>query len=178
MRQNRTNLALGVILILVGGWLLLSNQVPSIREWIDGHSAGAVWTIGAGILILFLGLLTGAPGMAVPASIVAGIGGILYYQDMTSNYSSWSYMWTLIPGFVGVGMILAGLLGENFRRNISRGLRNIVVSAVLFLIFGTLLGGLNVLGNYGVPILVILLGVYVLARGMWRSNRMEQNETR
>jgi len=79
---------------------------------------------------------------------------------------------------VGVGMILAGLLGENFRRNISRGLRNIVVSAVLFLIFGTLLGGLNVLGNYGVPILVILLGVYVLARGMWRSNRMEQNETR
>ena len=178
MRQNRTNLVLGVLLIVVGGWLLLSNQVPAVREWIDGHSAGALWTIGAGALILLFGLLTGSPGMAVPASFVAGIGGILYYQDITRDQSSWSYMWTLIWAFIGVGMILAGFLGENTRRNISRGLRNIVVSAVLFLIFGTLLGGLNVLGTYGAPILVILLGMYVLARGMWRTNRMERHETR
>jgi len=129
-------------------------------------------------LELVLGLLTGAPGMAVPASIVAGIGGILYYQDMTSDYSSWSYMWALIPGFVGVGMMLAGLLGENTRRNLSHGLRNIVVSAVMFLVFGTLLGGLDIMGEYGAPIVVILLGVYILARGIWRSSRMEQNETR
>jgi len=178
MRQNRSNLGLGILLILVGGWLLLSNQVPSIREWINGHSAGAIWTIGAGLLILVIGLLTGAPGMAVPASIVAGIGGILYYQDMTGDYSSWSYMWTLIPGFVGVGMIVAGLLGDNTRRSLSRGLRNLVVSAVLFLVFGTFLGGLTILGKLGAPILLILLGVYVLARNIWRSNRIQQDETR
>ena len=178
MQQNRPNLVLGVLLIAVGGWLLLSNQIPAIHDWINGHSTGAVWTIGAGALIFLLGLLTGAPGMAVPACIVAGIGGILYYQDMTHNYSSWAYMWTLIPGFVGAGMILTGLLGDNSRRNLSHGLRNIVISAVLFLVFGTILGGLTILGKYGAPILVILLGVYILARGMWRPNRMGQNETR
>lgn len=136
---------------------------------------GAMWTIAAGVLILVIGLLTGAPGMAVPASIVAGIGGILLYQERMNDYSSWSYMWTLIPGFVGVGTILAGLLGENTRRNISGGLRTIGFSAVLFLVFGTFLGDLNFLGEYGVAILLILLGLFVLARGFWRSGG--RNET-
>ena len=177
MRQNRTNLVLGLLLILVGGWMILTNQIPSIHEWIQSHSTGSVYTIGAGALILLIGLFTGAPGMAVPAAIVAGIGGILYYQDLTNNYASWSYMWTLIPGFVGVGTIISGLLGENTRYNLSRGLRLIVISVIFFLAIGTFFGGLTILGTYGAPILIILLGVFILARGFIR-NRGTQNETR
>jgi hypothetical protein len=56
-------------------------------------------------------------------------------------------------------------------------LRLLVISTVLFLAFGTFLGGLTILGNYGAPILIILLGVYVLARGFMRD-RGVQNETR
>ena len=176
MKQNRSNLALGIILLAVGGWLLVTNQVPSIREWIDSHSSGAVYTIGAGLLILLLGLITNSPGMAVPASIVAGIGGILYYQDITSNYSSWSYMWTLIPGFIGVGSIIAGILGDHTQRNLRSGLRLLVISAVMFLIFGSFLGGLPILGDYGVPIILILLGLYVLGRGFVRGGKRDRNE--
>jgi hypothetical protein len=177
MQQNRSSLFLGLLLILLGGWMLLTNQVPAIHEWIQSHSTGSVYTIGAGVLILLIGLFTGSPGMAIPAAIVAGIGGILYYQDLNNDYSSWSYMWTLIPGFVGAGTILAGLLGESTRHNLARGLRLLIVSAVLFLAFGTFLGGLSILGEYGAPILVILLGVYVLARGFMRG-RGVQDETR
>ncbi|MEP0807362.1 MAG: hypothetical protein HRF47_17925 [Chloroflexota bacterium] len=176
MKQNRTNLALGLILLLLGGWLLVTQQVPALREFAE-NMTGATWTIAAGALVLLIGLLTGAPGMAVPASIVAGIGGILYYQEQTNNFASWSYMWTLIPGFVGVGSILAGLLGENTRRSIAHGLRLIVTSAVLFLIFATFFGGLSILGDYGPPILLILLGLYVLARGFVRGGRSNPNET-
>jgi hypothetical protein len=100
---------------------------------------------------------------------VAGIGGILYYQNQTDDFGSWSYMWTLIPGFVGVGTILSGLLGDHTRRNLTHGLNLIVISAVLFLVFGTLLGGLSILGDYGVAVLLILLGLYVLVRGFTRS---------
>ena len=179
MRQNRSTLILGFLLILFGGWMILTNQVPAIHEWITAHSTGSVYTIGAGVLILLIGLFTGSPGMAVPAAIVAGIGGILYYQDLNHDYSSWSYMWALIPGFVGVGTILAGLLGDNTRHNLARGLRLLVISAVLFLAFGTFLGGLTILGTYGAPILIILLGVYILARGFTRSGgRGAQDETR
>ena len=176
MRQNRSNLVLGFLLILVGGWMIVTNQVPAVQEWLDENFIWPMWTIGAGLLILLLGLITGAPGMAIPAAIVAGVGGILYYQEVNSDYSSW-YLWLLIPAFVGVGTILAGLLGENTRRNLARGLRLILTGAVLCLAFGTLFGGLTILGNYGAPILIILLGIYILARGFMRGSRV-QDETR
>lgn len=169
MQQNRTSLVLGLLLILVGGWLLLTRQVPALENWLDDNFTWPMWTIGAGLLVLLIGLITGTPGMAVPASIIAGIGGILYYQNATDNFGSWAYMWTLIPGFVGVGTILAGLLGDHTRRNIAHGLNLIVISAVMFLIFATFLGGLDILGDYGAAIILILLGAYILIRGFVRS---------
>lgn len=178
MRQNRTNLFLGVLLILIGIWLVVTRQVPSVQNWLDRNFTWPMWTIGAGLLVLLIGLLTGAPGMAVPASIIAGIGGILYYQNATNDFGSWSYMWTLIPGFVGVGTILAGLLGEHTRRNLSHGFNLIVISAVLFLVFATFFGRLSILGDYGVAIVLILLGVYVLVRGLVRGGYRGQDETR
>jgi hypothetical protein len=178
MRQNRTNLVLGILLVLIGGWLLLTRQVPAVQDWLDNNFTWPMWTIGAGLVIFLIGLLTGAPGMSVPASIVAGIGGILYYQNQTGDYGSWSYMWALIPGFVGVGTILAGLLGENTRSNISHGVNLVVISTVLFLVFATFLGGLSILGDYGAAIILILLGVYILIRGFVRGGYRGQNETR
>lgn len=177
MMQNRSNLFLGLLLILIGGWMFVTRQVPSVQAWLDANFIWPMWVIGAGALVFLIGLITGNPGMAIPASIVAGIGGILYYQETTGNFSSWSYMWTLIPGFVGVGEILAGLLGERTRRNLSSGTKNLVVSAVMFLAFGTFFGGLSILGDYGAPILIILLGVYVLVRGFMRGSKV-QDETR
>jgi hypothetical protein len=174
MRQNRSNLFLGILLIAIGAWLIATRQVPSLQGFTE-NMTGAMWTIAAGALILLIGLVTGAPGMAVPAAIVAGVGGILYYQDQVGDYASWSYMWTLIPGFVGIGQIVAGLLGENTRRNIANGLRQIVISAVMFLVFATFLGDINFLGEYGAAILLIMLGVFVLARGIYRGRG--QNET-
>ena len=178
MQQNRSALFLGLLLILIGAWLVVSQQVPAVREWLADNWDWPMWTIGAGLLIFVIGLITGAPGMSVPAAIVAGVGGILYYQYMNDDYSTWSYMWTLIPGFVGVGTILAGLLGENTRRNLGHGLRLIITSTVLFLVFATFFGGLSILGEYGLPIILILLGLYILARGFMRGNRGESNETR
>ena len=169
MRQNRTNLVLGIMLILVGGWLVVTRQVPEVQNWLDDNFTWPMMTIGAGLVVFLIGLITGAPGMSVPAAIIAGIGGILYYQNQNGDYDSWSYMWALIPGFVGVGTIVAGLLGENTRRNLSHGLNLIVISTVLFLVFATFFGGLSILGDYGPAIILILLGVYVLIRGFVRS---------
>lgn len=170
-RSNRTQLALGIILVLLGAWFIATRQVPALKEWIKDFSEWPFSIIGAGVLIFLIGLIVGAPGMAIPACIVAGIGGILYYQNLTGEWASWSYMWSLIPGFVGVGTILMGLLGENTRANLSHGLNLMVISVVLFLIFAAFFGGLNLLGSFGPAILLILLGVWVIARGlygMWR----------
>lgn len=169
MKQNRSSLFLGILLIAVGGWLIATRQIPDLQAWLDENFTWPMWTIGAGLLVLLIGLVNGAPGMAVPASIIAGVGGILYYQNETGDYSTWSFAWTLIPGFVGVGTMLAGLLGENTRRNLAGGLRLVAISAVLFLVFATFLGRFNFLGEYGAAIILILLGVFVLAQGIMRG---------
>jgi len=175
-KQGRTQLALGIILILLGGWFIAQRTFPEVAAFADRFSDWPFTVIGVGVLLLVLGLILGAPGLAVPAAIVSGIGGILYYQDLTGNWDSWAYMWTLIPGFVGVGVFLQGLLGEDTRRNLRHGLNLIVISAVLFLVFSSFLGGWDLLGNYGPPILLILLGLWVLGSGLYRSIRGKGQE--
>jgi len=172
--RGRSQLALGVILILLGAWFLVDKSVPAFHTLFSKYTEfpANMLLIGAGIFIV--GLVLGQPGMSVPAVIVAGIGGIFYYQDFTNNYDSWSYMWTLIPGFVGVGSILAGLLGDSTAHNLKRGLNLMVVSVVLFLVFASFFGGLAILGNYGPAILLILLGMWVLGQGLYRSFRNKE----
>ena len=168
--KNRGQLALGVILILLGALFIVSKQSPSVSQWIDLYMQPPLSIVAVGGLILLIGLLVGAPGMAVPAAIVAGIGGILYYQTKAGDFQSWSYMWTLIPGFVGVGVILSGLLSRNLQQARS-GLNLVAISAVLFVVFAALFGKLNMLGPYGPAVLLVALGVWILISGFLRGNK-------
>ncbi len=167
--RNRSQLALGLILILLGGWFIAQRQYPALAQWTQLTMSWPLNIVAAGALILLIGLVVGAPGMAVPAAIVSGIGGILYYQMVTEDFTSWSYMWALIPGFVGVGEIISGLLSQNTHKARS-GVNLMVISAVLFLVFAAALGRLNILGPYGPAVLLIVVGVWVLGRGLWRKN--------
>jgi hypothetical protein len=172
-RRNRTQLALGVILILVAGWLIATRIRPDLINLLHLTFDWPVWIMLSGAAILFIGLLVGAPGMAVPACIVAGIGGILYFQHnvVADDYRSWGYLWTLIPGFVGIGSILAGLLGEDLKHSVRQGLNALLVSLILFVIFASLLGGWTILGPYSTyaPIaLLFLFGLWFIVRGILR----------
>jgi hypothetical protein len=170
-KQGRSQLALGVLLILLGAWFLLDRTVPAFHGFFEQYTEWPINLLLIGGVIFILGLVLGSPGLSVPAAIVAGIGGIFYYQETTGNYESWSYMWALIPGFVGLGSVLAGLLGDNTAHNLKRGMNLMVVSAVLFLVFAAFLGGWDILGNYGPAILLILLGLWVLGSGLYRTFR-------
>ena len=125
---RRLPLFAGLLLIVIGGVLLVDQFIP---EW-DIEVSWPWIIIAVGVGLLMLGMLTGAPAMAVPACIVGGIGGILLYQDVSGNWSSWSYLWTLIPGFAGVGTILAGLLRGDLRGALGEGTQSIIFSAVAF----------------------------------------------
>jgi hypothetical protein len=166
---------LGVLLVLLGAWFLADRSLPAFHELVARYAEWpfTLMFIGAGLLVL--GLILGAPGMAVPAAIVAGIGGLFYYFENIGSYSDW-FMWFLIPGFVGVGSIVAGLLGENTRHNLRNGLNSIVVSAVLVLVFSSVFGKWTILGQYGPAILLILLGLWVLGRGLFRSWRSKPGD--
>ena len=67
-------------------------------------------------------------------------------------------MWTLIPGFVGVGQIVAAALGRS-RHEARSGLNLILVSAVMFVIFAAIFGKLAMFGPYFPAVVLILVGV-------------------
>ncbi|RPI25342.1 MAG: hypothetical protein EHM70_20205 [Chloroflexota bacterium] len=170
-RSTRSRIAVGLILVLLGGWFLLVQLVPSLGEWINIEFTWPWTIIAVGVLLLVIGLLTGVPALAIPASIVGGIGGLLYWQNATGNWESWAYAWTLIPGFVGVGILLNGLLGgDDARGSVRGGLWLMFISLILFVAFGSLLGDLGGFSQFW-PVLLILFGIYLLVRAVfWRRS--------
>lgn len=162
--RRRLSLAAGLVLILLGAWFLAIQWVPGLQVWFSWP----LIIVGVGVLLLMIGLLTGVPAMAVPACIVGGIGGLLYWQNATGHWESWAYVWTLIPGFVGVGIVLSGLLGGEARQAIRGGGWLILISLVLFAVFGSFFGALGLVGPYW-PVLLIVLGLLALARSLFRS---------
>jgi len=156
-RRRRSSLAGGLVLILLGVVFLVTQWVPGLKVWFDWP----LIIVGVGLALLIIGLLAGTPDMAVPACNVGGIGGLLYWQNATGRWESWAYAWALIPGFDGVGIILAGILGGGLRKALGGGGWLILISLVLFAIFGSFLGGLNLLGPYW-PVLLIALGLFIL----------------
>ncbi len=168
-KQRRSDLVFGVILLLIGAWFLAArfNLLPGLEQLVNVQYQWPLIVIGVGVFLFLLGLLVRAPGMSVPACIVGGIGGLLYWNNLTGDWASWSYIWTLIPGFVGVGVILSTLLGGNERGGYREGLRLIVISLVLFVIFLMIFSGQTFFLRYW-PVLIILLGIWVIIQAFMR----------
>lgn len=168
--QQRGNLVIGFLLLLIGGWFLAAQFYPQLNEFIQIEYSWPVWIIGVGASFFLLALITRVPGLAVPAAIVSGIGSILYYQNQTGDFASWAYAWTLIPGFVGVGVFLSSLMEGRFAYGFREMVRLLVLSAVMFAVFGSFLGGPAYLGEYW-PVLLIVAGLWMLGRGLLNPRR-------
>ncbi len=162
--RRRSGLAFGIILILIGVWFLIAELVPGLNEWLGIRFAWPLFIVAFGVFLLVIGVLTRAPGMAIPVCLFWGLGGLLYYQNLTGNWSSWAYAWTLIPGLVGVGLLVMGLI-EGRRGAFGGAFWLIGFSLVLFVIFSSLFGGVNLLGAYW-PVLLIALGALLLIRSL------------
>ncbi|MCB8976664.1 MAG: hypothetical protein H6657_04490 [Ardenticatenaceae bacterium] len=158
--HKRSSIVVGTILILVGILFLLVQFFPGLAANLDISLQWPLVIVSVGGLLILSAFL-GTAALAIPGSIVAGIGSILYVQNLTGAWDSWAYVWTLIPGFAGIGVILAGLLGHQRRKSWREGSRLIVTSAVMFLIFGAFFNGLGGLGRYW-PVLLIGLGLWML----------------
>lgn len=161
--QNRGSIIGGLILILVGALFLLLQAFPGLAVQFDPGLQWPLVIIAVGLLFL-VGAVFGEASLAVPGAIIGGIGGLLYYQNLSGNWASWAYAWTLIPGFVGLGTILMGLLDRQKRSSIRGGFVLIFISLVLFAIFGGIMGSFECLLRFW-PLLLILAGILML----WRN---------
>jgi hypothetical protein len=178
MQTNRSNVG-----ALVGGALLIGFGLLSLVSRVfTGFDWGLIWPffiIGFGALFFVAMLATGksAAALAIPGSIISGIGLVLLFQNITQHWESMSYFWTLIILFVGLGIYIMGLYGEDENQKRS-GAKLMRVGFILFVIFGAFFEMIfSSFNNLIFPILLILLGVYlVLARsGLFKRHDISNN---
>lgn len=173
MDANRNgNAVIGVLLLLAGGWFLAQRFFPELGSLIQLDVEWPMLLVGIGALVLLLSVLFRSPGLAVPAAILAGLGGIFYYQNQSGDWGSWSYLWTLIPGFIGVGTLIKNLLEGRFFAGLREGLTAIAFSAAMFVFFSGILGGTDWLSTLW-PLILIAVGISILVRNFQekRANR-------
>lgn len=163
MQTNRSNVGalIGGAVLIAFGLLALAGQIFRSVNW------GFLWpfiVIGIGALF-FVAMFAGGKGaaaFAIPGSIIGGIGLVLLFQNITSRWESMSYFWTLIILFVGVGIYIMGWYGGDEGQRKS-GLGVMKVGLILFIIFGAFFEMIfSSFGNMLFPILLILLGVYLV----------------
>jgi hypothetical protein len=170
-KRTRSTIVGGTLLILLGVFFLVRRIVPGLFETLSWPFI----VIGVGVVFLLVALLTWTPGLAVPACIIGGIGGILYWQNSTGHWATWAYAWTLIPGFVGVGVFVSALMEGRPLKGLVEGGWPILISLVLFFLFGSFLGGLPWLGPYW-AVLLIVVGVLVLLKPLVGLGRRKKKE--
>jgi len=166
-----TTILAGLILIAVGVIFLLMPLFPNVSDMlnIDQHWPLIIVLVGG---MFILGALLGSPGLAIPGSIVGGIGLLLYYQNLTGNWQTWAFAWTLIPVFVGIGIILSKAIDGDLASGLKSGGRLILIGFILFLVFGSFMGaGLG--RSFGLAIVLIGLGLWMVIR-VFMKNKQEK----
>ena len=170
------NFVLGGLLILLG-IVFLIGELLNIRL---GHFIWPFFVVGPGVLLFLLALAfdddTGQ-ALASVGGLVTMVGLILFFQNVTGFWASWSYAWALVaPTSLGLGLFAYGWLKHKSELrqkgwDVAKvGLGIFIVAAVFFeLIIGVSGFGL---GRFGWPLLLIGLGIFLFARNLissWRK---------
>ena len=163
-------LALGVVLVLVGvGWLAarILDVTLDIR--------GVFWpwlVVIPGVAILVASFVSSrGRTLAMFGAVITSIGLLLVYQNATGNWASWAYGWALVgPAGSGAGRWLHGRV-RGVPDEVVAGRRMVLVGLALALVgfafFEGVLGltlDLGEVGDFLLPLLLIVLGVALLLR--------------
>jgi len=161
---NRGTVILGTFLIAIGVVYLLLNLVPGV-ETVQTWPVIFYFLAAAFYLPVFLWPTAkrGLAGLYIPGSIILVLGLIFTYDVLTLDWVSWAYAWLLIPGGVGLGLLLGSIIGGWGRGSFQTGLWMLGVDLGLFALFATIFGSSPVIRMIG-PFLIILAGVVVLLR--------------
>jgi hypothetical protein len=176
-RPGSNGLAAGAMLILAG-LLFLGAQLFGVSL---SHYLWPFFVIVPGLALVLWGLLAGGSageGMAIFGTMVTVTGLLLFYQNLTGHWQSWSYAWALVaPGGPGLGQMLYGA-ARGRSDLVASGWRVLRVGLVMLLVFAAFfelvlgISGFG-LGRFGWPAFLIGLGLLLLVRNLFRVRGQE-----
>lgn len=120
--MSRTiELIAGISLLVVGLVVLASEPLANlIADLGAGEDLLRWWPILiVGLSLFFLVPSIIGPqnrrlraGMVIPGAILVGVGGALLYTSLTDRWGAWSYLWSVLPFTLGLGMYVAGWIAD------------------------------------------------------------------
>ena len=147
--SRSVELLVGVMLLVMG---ILVLAAEPLSRWLESIGVPTeLWRYWP-VLILGLAAFFIVPaffgrlnrrvraGMIIPGVVLAALGGVLLYTSVGDRWGDWSYLWTLLPLSIGLGLYLAGWIADAPAfKWIGSG---VAVGGVLaYLAFATALGG-------------------------------------
>ena len=166
--DNRMRRALPAGLILS----IVSIATFALYGWLyaQGYWRWPYIVIGVGAIFMLMAVSMRIAPFMIPGVIIAGVGGLLYWQNLTGNWSSWSYAWAFVPMLVGIGILLAGLLSSGMRSAARGGWITLAAGAAAFLIFWPAFTGSWRMLSTIWPLVLVLIGALILFNGLRRRS--------
>jgi len=170
----------GIVLLAIGAVILLGEW---IRSWFaDLGVSPELWAWWP-VAVVFLSLFFLVPaviggqhrrlraGMVIPGAILAAIGGALLYTSLTDRWDAWSYLWSVFPFSLGLGMYAAGWIADAPAfKWIGSGVAG--GGVVAYLAFATAFGGeaFRLVAALGIMALGLVLTIGGLAERLSRKS--------
>jgi hypothetical protein len=169
--------------ILLGAGLLLLGVILLVGELLNFRFQAVMWPfifiIPGGMM--FISALNAKDGrgesLAIFGSMTMMLGVMFFFQQTLDMWASWSYSWALLaPTSIGIAQMVYGK--QRDRDGLVRNGRNLVeVGLTLFVVFFVFFEVLlNVSGKNLIPfdlpafpVALILLGIFVMVRTLFRS---------
>lgn len=166
--QSRGTAYLASLLILAGLFFLAANLVGPLLGlgWVQlwpGLLALAALAFYLPLLVWW-GRRRQLAGLAVPGTILLANAFIFFYNTLSGDWDAWSYLWTLEPLTVGLGLYAAWLVGLRHRGLLVGGHVLSLIGLLLFAVLGLMFGG--PLARTVAPFVLIALGAYLLVRSV------------
>lgn len=170
--SRAVELTLGLMLLVIG-LLVLASQ--PLANWFSGLGISQdLLEWWPAVLVLLSGFflvpaaLPGSnrrlrAGMVIPGSFLAGVGAALLYTSLNNHWGAWSYLWTVVPFSIGIGLYAAGWIADlPAFKWIGSGMA--IGAAIAYLAFATAFGGetFRLVGS----VAIIVLGLALVAGGL------------
>lgn len=169
--------------MILGGGLLLIGLLLLVGRILDIPFGDYIWPsifIIPGALVLVVALSSNdahGEGLTILGSILVSSGLVLLFQSVTGFWASLAYMWALVaPTSIGIGQMIYGAhrdreaIRQSGRRLVNLGL---LIFAIGFVFFELILGvsgfGLSRFGVPVFPMILILVGAFILFRSLARK---------
>ncbi len=165
--QARTSpgIVAGIVLVVVGLAFLLIR----LADMTFGSATWPLWIIVPGLAMLagsFAIPPRGGLGLAIPGTMIAIVGGILWVQEAYGLYATWAYAWALVaPTGPGLAMLIyGGVHGDH--ELAADGFRTFLVGIGLFLGFAFFFEGVIGISGHSIPNVDEVLPYVVIGFGV------------